>query len=59
MSNYKIVITYKVRHVLKVETDSPESAKLFADELIAEHVNWNELAYDTLISEYSSTVIDE
>jgi hypothetical protein len=59
MSDYKVVITYKVRHVLKVGTDSPESAESFADELIAEHVNWNELEYDTLISEYSSTVIDE
>ncbi len=56
MADYMVEVTYKVRHVLKVGTDSPESALSFAEELILENTDWNDMKYDTLISEYTSIV---
>jgi hypothetical protein len=56
MADYTVEVTYKVRHLLKVGADSPESAEVFADELVSENTNWNDMKYDTLISEYTSIV---
>jgi hypothetical protein len=56
MANYTVEITYKVRHLLRIGTDSPESATSFADNLVLENRNWNDMEYDTLISAYTSTV---
>jgi hypothetical protein len=56
MADYTVEVTYKVRHLLKVGVDSPESALSFADELVSENTDWNDMKYDTLISEYTSIV---
>ena len=59
MPDYTVEVTYKVRHLLKVGTNSPESAESFADELILENMKLGDLKYDTLISEYTSTVKED
>ena len=59
MPDYTVEVTYKVRHLVKVETNSPESAESFADELILENMKLGDLKYDTLISEYISIVKEE
>ena len=59
MSRYKVEVTYQVRHLLDVSTDSPESAESFADELILENMKLGDLKYDTLISEYTSIVKED
>jgi len=59
MPDYTIEVTYKVRHLLKVETSSPESAESFADKLIVENMKLSDLKYDTLISEYTSIVKED
>ena len=51
MPDYTVEVTYKVRHLLKVGTNSPESAESFADELILENMKLGDMKYDTLISE--------
>jgi len=56
MPDYTVEVTYKVRHLLEVGTDSPESAESFADELVLENTNWGDMKYSTLISEYTSVV---
>ena len=56
MSTYKVEVTYQVRHLLEVGTDSPESAEKFADELVLENTNWGDMHMDTYISAYTSKV---
>ena len=56
MSRYKVEVTYQVRHLLDVSTDSPESAEKFADELVLENTNWNDMQNHTYISAYTSKV---
>jgi len=56
MPDYTVEVTYKVRHLLEVGTDSTESAESFADELVLENTNWGDMKYSTLLSEYTSVV---
>jgi hypothetical protein len=56
MPNYTVEVTYKVRHLLEVGTDGPDTAESFADELVLANTNWGDMKHSTLLSEYTSVV---
>ena len=56
MPDYTVEVTYKVRHLLEVGTDGPDTAESFADELVLANTNWGDMKHSTLISEYTSVV---
>jgi len=55
MTEYKVVATYKVRHLLVVDADTPESAEEVMDTLVAK-IDWSEPLGGTTISAYSTEV---
>jgi hypothetical protein len=56
MPDYTVEVTYKVRHLLEVGTDGPDTAESFADELVLANTNWGDMKHSTLLSEYTSVV---
>ena len=56
MPDYTVEVTYKVRHLLEVGTDGPDTAESFADALVLENTNWGDMKHSTLLSEYTSVV---
>lgn len=55
MTEYKVVATYKVRHFLVVDTDTPEAASNAMDELV-QKIDWRDPDMGTSISGYSTEV---
>jgi hypothetical protein len=55
MTQYKVVATYKVRHVLVVDTDTPEGAENVMDALV-QKIDWQDPELGTMMSAYSTEV---
>ena len=56
MPDYTVEVTYKVRHLLEVGTDGPDTAESIAEELVLANTNWGDMKHSTLLSEYTSVV---
>ena len=55
MTEYKVVATYKVRHVLVVDADTPEGAENVMDALV-QKIDWQAPELGTSYSAYSTKV---
>lgn len=55
MTEHKVVATYKVRHLLVVDTDTPEAAEVMMDNMVAK-IDWLAPEMGTSISKYSTEV---